>query len=180
MVTEKEMAERNFTVTEIDRKASYRVTAGEMKRFEANNNLALMVYKKIEDYTTEHKIKPRYEGLVEQCQLDASTLNKSCAGKIKITRHFLYKFTVGLKMTVDEANKFFLLCGGILSDDNIEDYICKNALEDKDDILLFIKQFNEYVNKYNSLRADEKEKETNQKDKLKNILLNPRSDEKKE
>lgn len=178
MVTEKEMAERNFTVTSIDRKSSYKVTASEMKRFEVNNSLALMVYNKIKEYTTEHNIKPRYEGLVEQCQLDASTLNKSCSGKIKITRHFLYKFTVGLKMSVDEANKFFILCGGVLADDNIEDYICKKALEDKDDILLFIEQFNEYVNKYNSLRADIKDK--NNKDKLKNILANPRSDEKKE
>ena len=81
-------------------------------------------------------------------------------------------------MTVKEANKFFLLCGGVLTDDNIEDYICKRALEDKDDILVFINDFNEYVNKYNSLRADIKDK--NNKDKLKNILANPRSDEKKD
>ena len=178
MVTKEEMKKMGLVGADEERKASYRVTAAEMRRFEVNNTLALKVYNKIKDYTTKHNIKPRYEGLVEQCQLDASTLSKSCAGKIKITRYFLYKFTVGLKMSVKEANEFFSLCGGALAEDNIEDYICIKALEDKDDILLFIEQFNEFVNKYNSLNYKEKANEKNNKDKLKNIVANHRSDQK--
>ena len=64
--------------------------------------------------------------------------------------------------------------GGALAEDNIEDYICIKALEDKDDILLFIEQFNEFVNKYNSLNYKEKANEKNNKDKLKNIVANHR------
>lgn len=156
MVTEKEMAERNFTVSDVEHKASYHVTSDEMRRFAVNAELNNLVYKKINDYTKKHNIKPKYEGLEDRCQLSASTLKKSCGGTIRITRLFLYKLTVGLKMDVEEANELFALCGGVLNEDFHEDYVCFKALKDKDDIIHFIDQFNHYAREYNSLQEGDK------------------------
>lgn len=148
MVTKEEMERFNFTDIQTERKASYHVTAEEMKRFKINAQLNNRVYDKITAYTKENNIKPKYEGLEERCQLTASALKKSCAGKIKITRNFLYKLTVGLKMSLDEANELFAICGGPLNEHSPEDYVCINALRDKDDIYHFIDQLNEYSRKY--------------------------------
>ena len=73
-----------------------------------------------------------------------------------MTRTFLYKFTVGLKLTVDEANKFFDLCGGPLYEKCFADYICLRALEDKDDIEVFIKQFELHTGRKISMRSRSK------------------------
>ena len=48
-------------------------------------------------------------------------------------------------MSLDEANKYFELCGGPLSGTKIEDYICINALMDDDDIQLFIDDFEKHL-----------------------------------
>ena len=143
-------------------RASYRVTSAEMKRFEGNKTLALKVYNKINDYCNIYNIKPKYEGLEEICQLSASTLNKSCGGKIKITRLFLYKFSVGLKMSITEADEFFELCGGKLNEDNPEDLICRNALRDGDDILYFIDEFNSWVKHIDKFQTSDKLKKLNE------------------
>lgn len=164
MVTEKEMAERVFAAPKENQGTSSYVTAGEMKRFEQNKELYNKVYEVINNYTEENNIKPKYAGLEEICQISETTLKKSVAGTQKITRYFLYKLTVGLHMELDEANELFALCGGKLSDDNFEDYICKKALEDCDDINDFIDQFNEYANKLDNLRNPKKET-----DKLKKL-----------
>ena len=156
MVTEKEMTEKNFTVTEIDRNASYHVTADEMRRFSVNAILNDLVYEKIEDYVQKHNIKPKYPELEERCQLSESTIKKSCNGTIRTTRLFLYKLTVGLQMDIDEANELFALCGGELNLAFHEDYVCYKALKDKDDIMHFIDQFNEYAKKYGSHQDGEK------------------------
>ena len=145
MVTLEELKTKNFTASNLTEKASFHVTSAEMKRFESNVNLATMVYKKITDYANAHNIKPKYTGLEELCQISETSFKKSCAGSQKITRTFLYKLAVGLKMNIDEANKFFFLCGGALREDNLEDYICIKAIKDKDDILHFIEQFNEFT-----------------------------------
>ena len=141
MVTEKEMAERNFTVTSIDRKASYHVTADEMRRFAVNAKLNDLVYNKIDDYVREHNIKPKYAGLEDRCQLSESAIKKSCTGTIRITRLFLYKLTVGLKMDVEEANELFALCGGVLNEDFHEDYVCYKALKDSMYRILYLFQY---------------------------------------
>ena len=156
MVTEKEMAERNFTVTSIDRKASYHVTADEMRRFAVNAKLNDLVYNKIDAYVKAHNIKPKYAGLEDRCQLSESAIKKSCSGAIRITRLFLYKLTVGLKMDVNEANELFALCGGVLNEDFHEDYVCYKALKDKDDIMHFIDQFNHYAREYDPLQEGDK------------------------
>lgn len=49
-------------------------------------------------------------------------------------------------MKLDEANQFFILCGGRLNDNCKEDYICQKALEDGDDIITFIEQYEHFTN----------------------------------
>ena len=161
MVTKEELKKRKFTIKIAEREVSYHVTEGEMKRFAVNAELNNLVYDKITAYTKAHNIKPKYEGIEEMCQLTASALKKSCAGTIRITRTFLYKLTVGLKMDIDEANELFALCGGPLSELSLEDYICINALRDKDDIIHFIDQFNEFVKEYDSHQDSDKLKKLN-------------------
>ena len=54
-----------------------------------------------------------------------------------LTAYFQIMFMLhykNLKMTVDEANKYFELCGGPLYERCMADYICMKALKDKDDI----------------------------------------------
>lgn len=156
MVTKEEMKKFGVVDDDKERKASYHVTADEMRRFAVNAELNNKVYNKINEYAKKHNIKPKYEGIEDRCQLSASTLKKSCAGTIRITRLFLYKLTVGLQMDIDEANELFTLCGGPLNEHSPEDYICINALRDKDDIIHFIDQFNEYIRKYDCLQDGDK------------------------
>ena len=144
MVTKEEMETRTFVDSVKRPREAHFVTAAEMQRFEQNKSLNDDVYKVINDYTKKHDIKPKYEGLEEICQLSETTLKKSVAGTIKITRLFLYKLTVGLHLSLEEANMLFAKCGGALREDCKEDYVCLKALEHGDDILTFIHQFNEF------------------------------------
>lgn len=156
MVTLEELKSKNFTFTKKEEKKSFHVTAAEMRRFDANKGLGLKLYSKIDEYTKAHNIKPKYSGLEEICQISETSLKKSCAGTQKITRQFLYKFTVGLKMSVAEANEFFVLCGGALREDDAEDYICKRALEHGDDIIHFIDQFNKFIKELDKFQTVDK------------------------
>ena len=74
------------------------------------------------------------------------TFKKIMCGQRKITRKLLYKFVVGLGMTVDEANEYFILCGGPLNPQyNPEDYICAKALIDKDSIHQLVADFEKHL-----------------------------------
>ena len=48
-------------------------------------------------------------------------------------------------MNLEEANEYFELCGGPLSTKSIEDYICINALRDKDNIQQLIDDFKKHT-----------------------------------
>ncbi len=123
---------------------SMRVTAAELARFDdQNNELADMIASAKADLADREGLTATRasEWIEEHCQISVDTLKKTIIGTIKVTRTFLYKFTVGLKLTVDEANKFFDLCGGPLYEKCMADYICMQALKDKDDIEVFIKDF---------------------------------------
>ena len=123
---------------------SLRVTAAELARFDDQDiELAGMIGDAKADLKEREKltVTRASEWIADHCQINETTLSKTITGKIKVTRTFLYKFTVGLKMTVDEANKYFDLCGGPLYERCMADYICMKALKDKDDIEIFIKDF---------------------------------------
>lgn len=123
---------------------SLRVTAAELSQFaDQDDELACMIGDaKLDLIEREGFSATRAsEWIEDHCQISEDTLKKTITGKIKVTRTFLYKFTVGMKMTVDEANKYFELCGGPLYERCMADYICMKALKDKDDIEVFIKDF---------------------------------------
>lgn len=111
------------------------------------NKLRDMIFKRKSKYETENKLKAiaAYEKLEEQCQISVDTMKKTISGRIKPTRNFLYKFTVGLHMTLDEANEFFELNGGTLRESCLADYICIHALLDKDDIEVFISDYEKHT-----------------------------------
>ena len=86
-----------------------------------------------------------YDKLEELCQISVTTMKKTISGTQKISRNFLYKFVVGLHMSVEEANEYFALCGGELNLKNPADFICYRALEDGDSIFQFIEDFEHYT-----------------------------------
>ena len=121
---------------------SLRVTAAELTRFvDQDADLAGMIGDAKLDLAEREGFSATRasEWIADHCQISEDTLKKTIIGTTKVTRTFLYKFTVGLKMTVDEANKYFDLCGGPLYEKCMADYICMQALKDKDDIEVFIK-----------------------------------------
>ena len=126
-----------------DRQA-LRVTAAELSRFvDQDLELAGMIGDAKADLAEREGLSATKasEWIEDHCQISEDTLKKTIIGTTKVTRTFLYKFTVGLKLTVDEANKFFDLCGGPLYERCMADYICMKALRDKDDFEIFIKDF---------------------------------------
>ena len=88
-----------------------------------------------------------YDLIGDMCLIAETTFKKTVNSKIPVTRKFLYKFVVGLKMSIEEANKFFSMCGGTLKEDNPEDLLCIRALEDGDSIYDFCNDYEKYFGK---------------------------------
>lgn len=129
-------------------KVSSRVSAKELSHFADNDNtLRDMISKKKLMYQEEHKLTAlkAYEELEEKCRISIDTMKKTISGRIKVTRNFLYKFVVGLHMSIDKANEYFELNGGVLRESCLADYICIHALLDKDDIGVFIEDFEKHT-----------------------------------
>lgn len=149
MIKEEIITSIDFTMNEyVTEDSSLRVNAEDMSLFSENEKkLAQIIGKMKLRYEDEHKLKPMaaYDEIEEKCQISISTIKNTINGKIKPTRNFLYKFTVGLQMSVDAANELFELCGGCLREDCRADYITIRALEDKDDIYAFINDFQKYT-----------------------------------
>lgn len=130
-------------------KTYYSVTPEEMRRFEKNSKLPMMISQRKMKNDNEHKVKPTpgYELIEEMCCISVTSLKKTINGSDRPTRTFLYRFTVGLHMSLEEANAFFDLCGGTLREENPEDYLCIKALLDGDDIHDFCSDYEKYFNK---------------------------------
>lgn len=125
-------------------KNSLHVTASELSPFiDKERELAKKIGARKIKYTKEHgySTEKANDQLEEDCLIPADTMRKTILGTTKCTRNFLYKFTVGMRMTVDEAKEFFSLCDGPLYERCMADYICKKALEDGDDIHVFVEDF---------------------------------------
>ncbi len=147
MVTHEEMAARIFADGDSGR-TSYRVTATQMQdRFPDSRTLAAKIMQRRWQYEEEQGLKPTpaLEKMAEDCQTSVTTIKKIVNGSQKITRNFLYNFAVGLKMSVDEANEYFCMCGGSLREESKADYICIRALIDGDSIYEFIEQVEEFT-----------------------------------
>lgn len=154
MITKEEMCKfRDYVPKEEG--VAYQVTAKEMAGFDDNRSkLASLLADRKKEYEKENGFNSEcaYTYLEEECQISEETIRKTITSRLKATRNFLYKFTVGLEMSIEEADEFFVLCGGKLDDSDPGDYICRRALRDGDDIFSFINQYEEYVNLKISLR----------------------------
>lgn len=129
-------------------KAAFQMTDADKKRFEKNTKLPLMISERKMQNDIEKGLKAihGYSDIEKSCLISVTSLKKVINGSDKVTRKFLYKFAVGLHMSIDEANEFFKLCGGELHDDSLEDCICKCALRDKDNIHDFVEEFENLTN----------------------------------
>ena len=149
MVTNEEMKIVMENADDERKHASYNVTPEEMQRFKGNDKLPYLIATKKRENDEKHGVSATagYDLIAEMCTIDISTLKKTINKSIRVTRTFLYKFTIGLHMTVDEANQLFMLCGGPLTKLNVADYICINYLENQSSIHDFYKQYEEYTHK---------------------------------
>ena len=152
MVTVEEIRSKVFTkeFEELPEKVSMRVTANDVVHFDENTKkLIAKIRNKLISFNTERNLsKMNYTEFSNACDVHETTIKKVLSGRMlsktgdgfSITRKFLYKLAVGLKMSVEEANEYFALCGGRLQEDCLGDYICIRALIDGDSLKLFGKQ----------------------------------------
>lgn len=149
MVTEEEMKNVISNAEKAQEKPVYSVTPEEMQRFKTNDRLPYLIAnkKRQNDDKYDVSITAGFGIIEEMCQISETNMKRTINGTIRVTRTFLYKFTIGLHMSLDEANELFALCGGPLRETDPADYICINYLETKDDIHKFIEQYEQYVGK---------------------------------
>lgn len=147
MVTKGEL--KNLSLSPDEYYSSKYTTPEEMTRFEkSENDLRYMLMNLIKDYQKKQGYKGNNKALekfAEECRTSETTLKKCMNGSQNISRKLLYKLSVGLKMSLEEANQYFSLCGGILRNSDPVDFICMNAIRDKDNIDLFIEQVFEFT-----------------------------------
>lgn len=155
MVTEQEMKSRKFRCDFEKEKLSYQVSGEEMRMFsEKKRKLAKtlnnFVLKLEMDYDcSRNKIADKIE---ENCQQSWDTYKRIINGRCKATRVALYKFCIGMNLSIKEADTLFNLTEeGRLTDDNIGDYIFIRALG-QDSIFDFIDEFEKYTGKSIALR----------------------------
>lgn len=105
-----------------------------------------IMWQKADEYRIVNKVKISDSDFIElSCQIPKDTIKKAINGNYKITRNFLGKFTVGLKLEMEVANSLFRECSGELNLTNDFDYIVYNALKTKDDIDFFMNELKEYT-----------------------------------
>lgn len=151
MITRKEFESRQFCTHGIQYErevAALNTTHAEMDlRKEKSIWLQKLVSDRVCLFYREGNYKnmsSTYEALEYLCFIAPATMKKVLLRSHNVSREFLYKFTVGLRMGITEANKYFALCGGVLSEDNDYDYVVRNALRDSDTVESLLAEFVEY------------------------------------
>ena len=126
-----------------EEKIAYQMTGSDLQKFEKKDKLPSMISDRKMQNDIEKGLKALhgYSDIEESCLISVTSLKKTINGSQKVTRTFLYKFAVGLHMSVEEANEYFALCGGILHEDSLEDAICRCALRDGDSIYQFVEEY---------------------------------------
>ena len=162
MVRKEDLNSNHFRCVEFpEERSSFCVRDEDMISFhEQEKRLAVMIAEEKATLAEEYgkSSSEMSSHIAASCQIAEDTLKKTITGKIPVTRRFLYKFTVGLKMSPEKADEYFALCGGKLTEDCLADFICLRALQDGDEIFDFLDQMNEYasMNLYLRERADNK------------------------
>lgn len=105
-----------------------------------------IIWNKADEYRLLNKVKiSDYEVVEISCRIPIDSVKKAINGRYKITRNFLSKFTVGLKLEIECANSLFRDHSGELNLTNDFDYIVYHALKTKDDINYFIDEIEKYT-----------------------------------
>lgn len=107
-----------------------------------------IVYHEIDKHEAKNHTRVSIENYVtDQCDIPYDTFKKYIGNnkKYKISRTFIAKIAVGLKLEIDIANELFLMHSGELNLTNNFDYITYYALESKDDIAYFKRELREYT-----------------------------------
>ncbi|SCY73058.1 hypothetical protein SAMN02910292_02696 [Lachnospiraceae bacterium XBB2008] len=146
MVTEEELRSKSFKCTLSD-KPSYKVSKEEADRFkQMRAALPRKLHEVLAAWTKETGVQLTNSTLGEMCRTNEKTIREYLNTKRAITRQFLYKLTIGLQLSLDQADELFELCGGILDPDStFEDFIVYKAIIDKDDIDSFVEEYNKLV-----------------------------------
>lgn len=155
MIIKSEFQKQNFRTFGIMETANAEKT-GKMRVSKdwqpTNNPLELrlkvrdIVWSKADEYRDKHDIKISDYNVIERCcRIPADTIKKAINGRYNITRNFLSKFCVGLKLEIEEANELFELQAGELNLTNDFDYIVFHALKTKDNIDYFLEEVYEYT-----------------------------------
>lgn len=107
-----------------------------------------LLRKKISDdvnqliYERSWTLAKTYAYIDANCYIAAPTMKKALQENGKITRKFLYKYTIGMHMPLDRAQEYFELQGRRLQSDNDpEDMIAYNAIRDGDSADSMISEF---------------------------------------
>ncbi|GEM_PF-990071 len=109
-------------------------------------NMRNIIWEKADEYREENRVKISDFGIIELCcRIPTDTVKKAVNGRYKVTRNFLAKFSVGLKLDLDAANKLFRFHSGELNLTNDFDYVVYYALKTKDDIDFFIEEVEKYI-----------------------------------
>lgn len=113
---------------------------------ELRKQIQELVLAKANDYRIQSGIKMSDYDVIElHCRIPSDTLKKTISGRCNLTRNFLAKFSVGLKLDVCEANKLFLLHSGDLNLTNAFDFIVYHALISRDGIESFCQEVFKYI-----------------------------------
>lgn len=153
MIDKKEFYKQNFSsrgiiVKNNDSKAG-RVPVG-WKPENDDKKLRLLIRDIMLKETDKYRNKTNksfgdYTIIEEACRIPTDTMKKALSGRYKITRNFLAKFTVGLKLGIDISNSLFKIHSGELNLTNDFDYITYFALKTKDDIDDFIEEIDKFL-----------------------------------
>ena len=138
--------------------SEYRLTNEDKTRF-TQKEAALLI--KLYEYKADLKERDpdnaTYEKMAEHCCVSVDSLKKIMGGNQDVTKGFLLRFTYGMGMSVEEANAFFELFEGKLSEDRIEDLAFIRAREDGDSMEDFDEELKKIMrSKINKKRKDRK------------------------
>jgi len=113
---------------------------------ELREKIRNIMWEKADEYRSKYNVKMSDYSIIEKCcRIPQDTMKKALNGRYRITRNFLAKFTVGLKLDIEEANSLFKKHSGELNLTNDFDFIVYHALRTKDDIDYFINEVYEYL-----------------------------------
>jgi len=152
---QKQIFETHGILEKADEYCAYKVPLAWVRQnaFKGSETSALLrkkiqeiTWEKADEYKSTNNKKITDNNFIERfCHIPCDTYKKAISGDYTLTRNFLAKFTVGLKLEIEQANELFRMHSGELNLTNDFDYIVYHALKTKDDIDFFIDEVYKYT-----------------------------------